>query len=105
MAPHKMKEDKTNYSALPNKTIKRIAKAMLAGLRLAYRGKLQQKKRIALYEMIEDMALVLTREGVDEGNSIYRFHACILGTLSEEIDIPIKPKRWAKHKEPKREED
>lgn len=82
--------------------IKTIAKAMLNGLKLAYGRKLRSKQRELLYELLDDMAVGLTKEGVEEDNGIFRHYAGVLGALCDEIDLPTKPQKWKHHKEARR---
>jgi hypothetical protein len=84
---------------MPKKVaIKKIANAMLMGLKLTYSGHLQRSRRELLYELLDDMAVALTKEGIEEGNVFCAEFSNILGLLSDEIDIPIKPEKWPTHK-------
>jgi hypothetical protein len=88
---------------MPRKVpIKVVANAMIAGLKLSYRGKLQRNQRQLLYELLDDMAVGLTKEGVEEDNRIFRMYAGVLGALCDEINLPLDSRKWPNHRRSKR---
>jgi hypothetical protein len=88
---------------MPRKVpIKVVANAMITGLKLSYRGKLQRNQRQLLYELLDDMAVGLTKEGVEEDNRIFRMYAGVLGALCDEISLPLDSRKWPNHRRSKR---
>lgn len=84
---------------MPSKTrIKTIAKAMVMGLKLAYGRKVARGKREILYQLLDDMAVALTTEAVEEGNVLCDEYSNVLGALADEIDMPLDPLQWREHK-------
>ena len=79
--------------------LRKVAYALRVGINLAYRGRLRESKQEVLYEILDDMALALTRETVEEENPRFEQYAWILGELGDLVDIPLpNSKRKKKRK-------
>lgn len=76
--------------------LKKVAKAMLYGIKLAYGNRLQDSKREVLYELLDDMAVALTAYAIENDNTRIAEYAGVLGDLSNEINIPIPKKKKRK---------
>ena len=84
---------------MPSKTrIKTIAKAVVMGLKLAYGRKVARGKRETLYQLLDDMAVALTKEAIEEENVLCSEYCDVLGALADDIDMPLDPLEWREHK-------
>jgi hypothetical protein len=88
---------------MPQKVaIKKLAHAMIMGLKLTYRrGPLRRLMRERLYDLLDDMCFGLTKEGIEERNVYAKEFAGILGALADEIGLPLKREQWPDHKDKK----
>lgn len=72
-------------------TTKDLASALLLGVRIAYKQKLQASKREVLADLLDDMAVALTSLAVKEKNKRFEVYSWIVSSLLEELNDRLDP--------------